>query len=144
MSSWEIEQQSDGKDIQPISDETGKQLDKMKQRLIWKMVKVRLGLEKVDDVNLITIDVKTIKNTGEIENGPVRFGYFNYPDNQYHLVYDLSKNFYYIKNTTENGIGAFEEAQTIVKRLIFATAMASGLFASVGTAGAWQLYKQRL
>ena len=74
MSSWEIEQQSDGKEIQPISDETGKQLDKMKKKLIWKMVKVRLGLEKVDDVNLITIDVKTIKNTGEIENGPVRFG----------------------------------------------------------------------
>jgi hypothetical protein len=141
--SWKIEQQSDGRKIKPISDETGKQLDKMKKRLMWEIVKVLLGLEKADDVNLIEIDAEIKINTGEMENGLVKFGYFNYPENRYHLVFHLSKNFYYLKNTKEKGIGAFEDAQTIVKRLTFATAMASGLFASVGAAGVWKLYKQR-
>ena len=89
-------------------------------------------------------DIKILRKSKKQENGDFEFSY-DIIEKKYKLLYtNDTLTIYSFTNIKENGIGAFEEAQTIVKRLMFATAMASGLFTSVGVAGAWQLYKQRL
>ena len=136
MSSWQIKNSVLGG---PKSDISSGKLDKLKTRLKWELIKKCIGLGNNKGVRIRTyIESNTVKDKKEVE--------FSYDDTKkrYGLLYTNDNILYYCKNTTEKENGVIDDAVYTLTRLIFATAMASGLFASVGTVGAWQLYKQRL
>ena len=154
-SAWEIV----GGSLNPNTDDIeitaamADELNRMKSKLIWKMVRnyVGVGLEikignkhhRISNTPIKTMDteIKTQLQTdiGQIqkEKGNVYFKYD--PTKPYYILTNNGKSYHIKNNSEDENSGAYKEAMSI---LTYAGVMTTGLLAAAGV-GAWQLSKKR-